>query len=85
MAIGIRHTSSNLKKRLCFFGVLFDISVRLHVGRPESRLVEQIVHHILKKLNYASSSDLKGLVGMDSRMKQIEALLCTQLPEVCFV
>jgi hypothetical protein len=47
--------------------------------------VEQIVHHILKKLNYASSSDLKGLVGMDSRMKQIEALLCTQLPEVCFV
>ncbi|KAG6738697.1 hypothetical protein POTOM_058319 [Populus tomentosa] len=65
--------------------VLFDISVRLHVGRPESRLVEQIVLHILKKLNYASSSDLKGLVGMDSRMKQIEALLCTQLPEVCFV
>nr|XP_034887198.1 disease resistance protein RPV1-like [Populus alba]XP_034887199.1 disease resistance protein RPV1-like [Populus alba] len=55
------------------------------VTRPESRLVEQIVHHILKKLNYASSSDLKGLVGMDSRMKQIEALLCTQLPEVCFV
>ncbi|KAG6737780.1 hypothetical protein POTOM_059310 [Populus tomentosa] len=85
MAIGIRHTSSNLKKRLCFFGVLFDISVRLHFGRPESRLVKQIIHHILKKLNYASSSDLKGLVGMDSRMKQIEALLCTQLPEVCFV
>ncbi|KAJ6855344.1 disease resistance-like protein DSC1 isoform X1 [Populus alba x Populus x berolinensis] len=55
------------------------------VTRPESRLVEQIVLHILKKLNYASSSDLKGLVGMDSRMKQIEALLCTQLPEVCFV
>ncbi|KAL9382358.1 hypothetical protein Peur_025393 [Populus x canadensis] len=55
------------------------------VTRPESRLVEQIVHHILKKLNHASSSDLKGLVGMDSRMKQIEALLCTQLPEVCFV
>nr|XP_034908309.1 disease resistance-like protein DSC1 [Populus alba] len=53
------------------------------VTRPESRLVDQIVHHILKKLNYASSSDLKGLVGMDSRMKQIEALLCTQLPEVC--
>ena len=85
MAIGIRHTSSKLKKRLCFFGVLFDISVRLHVGRPESSLVEQIVHHILKKLNYASSSDLKGLVGMDSRMKQIEALLCTQLLEVRFV
>ncbi|XP_011014264.1 PREDICTED: LOW QUALITY PROTEIN: protein SUPPRESSOR OF npr1-1, CONSTITUTIVE 1-like, partial [Populus euphratica] len=55
------------------------------VTRPESRLVDQIVQHILKKLNYASSSDLKGLVGMDSRMKQIEALLCTQLPEVCFV
>ncbi|XP_073262703.1 disease resistance protein RPV1 [Populus alba] len=53
------------------------------VTRPESRLVDQIVHHILKKLNHASSSDLKGLVGMDSRMKQIEALLCTQLPEVC--
>ncbi|XP_061944613.1 disease resistance-like protein DSC1 [Populus nigra] len=56
-----------------------------HVIRPESRLVDQIVHHILKKLTYASSSDLKGLVGMDSRMKQIEALLCTQLPEVCVV
>nr|XP_034908299.1 disease resistance protein RPV1-like isoform X4 [Populus alba] len=55
------------------------------VTRPESGLVDQIVHHILKKLNYASSSDLKGLVGMDSRMKQIESLLCTQLPEVCFV
>ncbi|XP_061987784.1 disease resistance protein RPV1-like [Populus nigra] len=55
------------------------------VIRPDSRLVDQIVHHILKKLNYASSSDLKGLVGMDSRMKQIEALLCTQLPEVCVV
>nr|XP_034908329.1 disease resistance protein RPV1-like isoform X2 [Populus alba] len=53
------------------------------VIRPEWRLMDQIVHHILKKLNYASSSDLKGLVGMDSRMKQIEALLCTQLPEVC--
>ncbi|KAL3565448.1 hypothetical protein D5086_033494, partial [Populus alba] len=51
------------------------------VTRPESGLVDQIVHHILKKLNYASSSDLKGLVGMDSRMKQIESLLCTQLPE----
>ncbi|XP_052305710.1 disease resistance-like protein DSC1 isoform X5 [Populus trichocarpa] len=55
------------------------------VTRPESSLVEQIVHHILKKLNYASSSDLKGLVGMDSRMEQIEASLCTKLPEFCFV
>lgn len=46
--------------------------------------MDQIVHHILKELNKSFSSDLNGLVGIDSLIKQIIASLCTESPE-CFV
>ncbi|KAF9661505.1 hypothetical protein SADUNF_Sadunf19G0075900 [Salix dunnii] len=51
---------------------------------PESKLVDQIVHHILKELNKSFSSDLKGLVGIDSLIKEIVASLSAESPE-CFV
>ncbi|PRQ25799.1 putative TIR domain, winged helix-turn-helix DNA-binding domain-containing protein [Rosa chinensis] len=43
--------------------------------RPESKLVEDIVRAILVKLNRGSSSVLKGLVGMKSRVQEVERLL----------
>ncbi|XP_050367584.1 disease resistance protein RPV1-like [Argentina anserina] len=42
----------------------------------ESELVEEIVRHILMKLSGECSSDLKGLVGMESRIQKLESLLC---------
>ncbi|KAM5563403.1 TMV resistance protein N [Rosa sericea] len=47
-----------------------------HKIRPESKLVEDIVKAILVKLNGGSSSVLKGLVGMKSRVREVERLLC---------
>ncbi|KAM5563398.1 hypothetical protein ABKV19_018178 [Rosa sericea] len=43
---------------------------------PESKLVEDIVDTILVKLDRRSSSVLKGLVGMKSRVREVERLLC---------
>ncbi|CAK7328817.1 unnamed protein product [Dovyalis caffra] len=61
------------------------VGLEIAISEPESKLVNEIVQHILKKLNNTSSSDLKGLVGMDSRMEQIKTLLCTESPEVHIV
>ncbi|KAL5739651.1 hypothetical protein ACOSQ2_028831 [Xanthoceras sorbifolium] len=44
--------------------------------KPESVLIECIVEDVLKKLNDTSSSDNNDLIGIDSRIKKIESLLC---------
>ncbi|XP_011013408.1 PREDICTED: protein SUPPRESSOR OF npr1-1, CONSTITUTIVE 1-like [Populus euphratica] len=45
------------------------------VTSPESKLVTEVVQTIWTRLNYASPSKLRGLVGVDSRMEQINKLL----------
>ncbi|XP_034887204.1 disease resistance-like protein DSC1 isoform X2 [Populus alba] len=44
---------------------------------PESKLVKEVVQTIWKRLNRASPCKLKGLVGVDSRIEQINKLLST--------
>ncbi|CAL9005002.1 unnamed protein product [Prunus brigantina] len=53
--------------------------------RTEAYLVETVVEDILTKLNRKSSSDLEGLVAIESQIEQIESSLCIDSPEVCFV
>ncbi|KAM5587699.1 disease resistance-like protein DSC1 [Rosa sericea] len=48
----------------------------------ESELVESVVKDIVTKLNRACSSDLKGLVGIESRIQQLESLLCIDVEDV---
>ncbi|KAL6184637.1 hypothetical protein ACLB2K_046037 [Fragaria x ananassa] len=48
----------------------------------ESELVEGILKAILMKLDRQSSSDLKGLVGVESRIQKIESLICNSPPQV---
>ncbi|KAI9156339.1 hypothetical protein LWI28_004536 [Acer negundo] len=43
---------------------------------PESVLVEKIAEDVLRKLNNVSSSDLDGLVGIESRIERVQSLLC---------
>ena len=43
--------------------------------RPESVLIENIVQVVLKRLNDMSSNDNKDLIGIDSRINEIESLL----------
>ncbi|KAJ6855353.1 disease resistance-like protein DSC1 [Populus alba x Populus x berolinensis] len=45
------------------------------VTSPESKLVREVVQTIWKRLNRASPSKLRGLVGVDSRIEQINKLL----------
>ncbi|XP_021912661.1 TMV resistance protein N-like [Carica papaya] len=52
--------------------------------RPESKLVEAIVKGVLKKLNLASSSVPRGLVGV-SRVEKVLSLLCLWEPDVRMV
>nr|XP_048324745.1 disease resistance protein RPV1-like [Ziziphus jujuba var. spinosa] len=48
-----------------------------------SKLIEGIVEGILKNLNYKLSiSEVKGMVGIDERIKKIESLLCMDSPYV---
>ncbi|XP_062012756.1 disease resistance-like protein DSC1 [Rosa rugosa] len=48
----------------------------------ESELVESVVKDIVTKLSRACSSDLKGLVGIESRIQQLESLLCIDVEDV---
>ncbi|XP_057989351.1 disease resistance-like protein DSC1 [Hevea brasiliensis] len=53
--------------------------------KPDSKLIEQIVNHTLKKLDdLVISSDYwnDGLVGINSRVKDVEELLCLELVDV---
>ncbi|KAI9185668.1 hypothetical protein LWI28_009439 [Acer negundo] len=50
------------------------------VTRPESRLVDEIVKDVLKKLNVMfASTDFRGLVGIDSRIEKVKSLLCMEM------
>ncbi|XP_028773908.1 disease resistance-like protein DSC1 [Neltuma alba] len=44
-------------------------------ARPEFKLIEEIVKDVLRKLNYASSSHLEGLIGIARHVKNIQRLL----------
>ncbi|KAL6270347.1 hypothetical protein ACE6H2_027258 [Prunus campanulata] len=48
----------------------------------EANFIENIFEDILTKLNRKSSSDLKGLVGIELKIEQIEGLLCINSPDV---
>ncbi|KAM5551416.1 hypothetical protein ABKV19_026315 [Rosa sericea] len=48
----------------------------------EAELVELVVKDIVKKLSRECSSDLKGLVGIESRIQQLESLLCIDVEDV---
>ncbi|XP_031257670.1 disease resistance protein RPP2B-like isoform X2 [Pistacia vera] len=50
--------------------------------RPESALIEEIVENIVKKLNQMSLSDNKDLVGVKSKIEEIELLLRLELQDV---
>ncbi|CAN6544845.1 unnamed protein product [Malus baccata var. baccata] len=50
--------------------------------RTDAGLVDLIVTHILKQLSRKSSSDLKGLFGIESRIQDVESLLCIDSPSV---
>ena len=43
--------------------------------RDETKLIQEIVSDIQKKLNHAPSIDAERLVGMESRVEDIESLL----------
>lgn len=50
--------------------------------RPDSKLVDEIVKDVLKKLNDISpSSDCEALVGLESHVEQVKSLLCTGLSD----
>ncbi|KAH0978140.1 hypothetical protein GBA52_027859 [Prunus armeniaca] len=51
----------------------------------EADLVKKVVEDIWTKLNRESSSDLKGLFGIEKKIEQIESLLCLDSPSVCCV
>ncbi|KAH9725874.1 ADP-ribosyl cyclase/cyclic ADP-ribose hydrolase [Citrus sinensis] len=54
-----------------------------HVTRPESKLIEEIVGEVLKRLDDTFQSDNKDLVGVECRIKEIELLLRTGSAGVC--
>ncbi|KAL5778584.1 hypothetical protein ACOSQ2_009321 [Xanthoceras sorbifolium] len=45
-------------------------------NKPESVLIEDIVQNVLKRLNDMYSVDTSDLVGIDSKIEEIESLLC---------
>ncbi|XP_016652681.1 PREDICTED: TMV resistance protein N-like [Prunus mume] len=51
----------------------------------EAHFVEKVAQVVLTKLNRESSSDLKGLVGIEKKIGKIESLLCLGSPGVCCV
>ncbi|KAL5776096.1 hypothetical protein ACOSP7_009022 [Xanthoceras sorbifolium] len=55
------------------------------VIKPESVLIETIVKDVLRRLNDLSSSDSSNLVGIDSRIQEIESLMCIGSKDVCSI
>ncbi|KAB2627191.1 TMV resistance protein N-like [Pyrus ussuriensis x Pyrus communis] len=53
--------------------------------RDDAKLIELIVDDIFKKLINILSSEKNGLVGMDSRLKKMDSLLCPEVGNVGFV
>ncbi|XP_050209706.2 disease resistance protein RPV1-like [Mercurialis annua] len=55
--------------------------------KPESKLIEEIVNHILKKLNETFPNDPcdDGLVGIKPRIKDLESLLHLEAMDVRFI
>ncbi|XP_068319221.1 disease resistance protein RUN1-like [Pyrus communis] len=49
----------------------------------EADLIQKVVDHIWTKLCLESSCDLKGFVGIESRIEQIESLLGIHSPDTC--
>ncbi|KAL5845658.1 hypothetical protein ACOSQ3_009182 [Xanthoceras sorbifolium] len=45
-------------------------------NKPENVLIEDIVQNVLKRLNDMSSVDTSDLVAIDSKIEEIESLLC---------
>ncbi|XP_061996321.1 disease resistance-like protein DSC1 [Rosa rugosa] len=48
----------------------------------ESELVELVVEDIVMKMSSECSSNLKGLVGIESRIQRLESLLCIDVEDV---
>ncbi|XP_034228532.1 uncharacterized protein LOC117637676 [Prunus dulcis] len=48
----------------------------------EANFIANVVEDILTKLNRKLSSDLKGLVGIEWKIEQIEGSLCINSPDV---
>ncbi|KAB2636277.1 TMV resistance protein N-like [Pyrus ussuriensis x Pyrus communis] len=51
----------------------------------EADSIEKLVEVILNKLDCESSSNLKGLVEIETKVEQIESLLCLDSSDVCIV
>ncbi|XP_068325386.1 disease resistance-like protein DSC1 [Pyrus communis] len=51
----------------------------------EADFVEKVVQVILTKLNCKQSSDSKGLVGIETKIEEIESLLCIDSPDILTV
>ncbi|TQE13832.1 hypothetical protein C1H46_000463 [Malus baccata] len=49
----------------------------------EANLIQKVVDHIWAKMCRESSCNLKGFVGIESRIEQIESLLGIHLPDAC--
>ncbi|EEF31827.1 conserved hypothetical protein [Ricinus communis] len=54
------------------------------VVRPDSRLIREIVSHVLEELDHLTPSDVceDGLFGIDSRSKDVRSLLCLESTDV---
>ncbi|XP_055961390.1 disease resistance protein RPV1-like [Mercurialis annua] len=52
--------------------------------KPESKLITEIVSYVLEKLDDATPSDFcnDGLVGIDSRIKEVRSLLCLESKDI---
>ncbi|XP_031251185.1 disease resistance-like protein DSC1 [Pistacia vera] len=53
-----------------------------NIVRPESKLIERIIEHTLKRLNDMSSIDNKNLIGIAMKVQEIKSLLSNGPKEV---
>ncbi|XP_057972921.1 TMV resistance protein N-like isoform X1 [Malania oleifera] len=54
-------------------------------GRSDSMLIDGVAHFILNELKYLSTRNAQVLFGIDSRIKEMNSLLCTGVNDVRFV